>query len=72
MRRSCRVRASLRVVAAALARTIPGVDYAAGLAFANRIHTSGQAIVWSGHREVAEHYHGQLAGSGLTLAPLEQ
>ena len=29
---------------------------------ANRIHTTGQAIVWSGHREPAELYHSQLAG----------
>ncbi len=27
-----------------------------GHGFANRIHTTGQAVVWSGHREVAEHY----------------
>jgi hypothetical protein len=28
--------------------------------------------VWSGHRELAELYHSQLAGYGLTLAPLER
>ena len=43
-------------VAFALAQTIPGVDYARGMALANRIHTTGQAIVWSGHREAAELY----------------
>jgi len=59
-------------VAAALARTIPGVDYAKGMELANRIHTSGQAIVWSGHREAAELYHSQLASAGLTMAPLER
>jgi ATP-dependent Clp protease adaptor protein ClpS len=59
-------------VAFALARTIPGVDYDKGMALANRIHTTGQAIVWSGHRELAELYHAQLEGSGLTLAPLER
>ena len=59
-------------VAFALAQTIPGVDYAKGMALANRIHTSGQAIVWSGHREPAELYHAQLEGYGLTLAPLER
>ena len=58
-------------VAFALAKTIPGVDYDRGMAFANRIHSTGQAIVWSGHREPAELYHDQLAGFGLTLAPLE-
>ena len=59
-------------VAFALAQTIPGVDYDRGMALANRIHTTGQAIVWSGHRELAELYHAQLDGYGLTLAPLEQ
>jgi ATP-dependent Clp protease adaptor protein ClpS len=59
-------------VAFALAQTIPGVDYDKGMALANRIHTTGQAIVWSGHRELAELYHAQLEGYGLTLAPLER
>ena len=59
-------------VAFALAQTIPGVDYDKGMALANRIHNSGQALVWSGHRELAELYHSQLEGYGLTLAPLEQ
>jgi ATP-dependent Clp protease adaptor protein ClpS len=58
-------------VAFALAQTIPGVDYDRGMAFANRIHNTGQAMVWSGHREAAELYHGQLADYGLTMAPLE-
>ncbi|HET7647304.1 MAG TPA: ATP-dependent Clp protease adaptor ClpS [Gaiellaceae bacterium] len=59
-------------VAFALAQTIPGVDYAKGMALANRIHSTGQAIVWSGHRELAELYHSQLEGYGLTMAPLER
>jgi ATP-dependent Clp protease adaptor protein ClpS len=59
-------------VAFALAQTIPGVDYDKGMALANKIHNSGQAVVWSGHRELAELYHAQLEGYGLTLAPLEQ
>ena len=59
-------------VAFALAQTIPGVDYAKGMALANTIHSTGQAVVWSGHRELAELYHAQLEGYGLTLAPLEQ
>ena len=59
-------------VAFALAQTIPGVDYDRGMALANRIHTSGQAVVWSGHRELAELYHSQLEGYGLTMAPLER
>jgi ATP-dependent Clp protease adaptor protein ClpS len=59
-------------VASALAQTSPGVDHDRGMALANRIHTSGQALVWSGHRELAELYHSQLLGYGLTLAPLER
>jgi ATP-dependent Clp protease adaptor protein ClpS len=59
-------------VAGALAETIPGVDFAQGMALANKIHNTGQAIVWSGHREAAELYHSQLAAHGLTLAPLER
>jgi ATP-dependent Clp protease adaptor protein ClpS len=59
-------------VAFALAQTIPGVDYDKGMALANKIHNTGQAMVWSGHRELAEMYHAQLAAYGLTLAPLER
>jgi ATP-dependent Clp protease adaptor protein ClpS len=59
-------------VAFALAQTIPGVDYDRGMNLANRIHNSGQAVVWSGHRELAELYHSQLEGYGLTMAPLER
>jgi ATP-dependent Clp protease adaptor protein ClpS len=59
-------------VAFALAQTIPGVDYDRGMSLANRIHNTGQAIVWSGHREPAELYHAQLESYGLTLAPLER
>jgi ATP-dependent Clp protease adaptor protein ClpS len=59
-------------VAFALAQTIPGVDYEGGMTLANRIHNAGRAVVWSGHRELAELYHAQLDGYGLTLAPLER
>jgi ATP-dependent Clp protease adaptor protein ClpS len=59
-------------VAFALAQTVPGVDYDRGMSLANHIHSTGQAIVWSGHRELAELYHSQLEGYGLTMAPLEQ
>ena len=59
-------------VARTLARFIPGVDVERGWAFANRIHTSGQAIVWTGQQEPAEHYWEQLSAAGLTMAPLEQ
>jgi ATP-dependent Clp protease adaptor protein ClpS len=59
-------------VAAALARVIPGIDYERGMRLADQIHNSGQAIVWSGPREPAEHYWAQLDGAGLTMAPLER
>ena len=58
-------------VAFALSSVIPGLDYDKGMALANRIHARGQAIVWSGHKEQAEHYWEQLAAHGLTMAPLE-
>ena len=59
-------------VAFALSRTLPAVSYEKGLALADRIHNSGRAVVWSGHRERAEHYWAQLEGFGLTMAPLER
>jgi ATP-dependent Clp protease adaptor protein ClpS len=59
-------------VARALSRVIPGVSYDAGMALANKIHNSGQAIVWSGPKEPAELYWEQLKGAGLTMAPLER
>ena len=59
-------------VARTLARVIPGVSLERGYAFANEIHNTGQAVVWSGPREPAELYWEQLADAGLTMAPLEQ
>jgi ATP-dependent Clp protease adaptor protein ClpS len=59
-------------VASALSRILPGVSFDQGLALADRIHNSGRAIVWSGHREAAELYWSELKASGLTMAPLEQ
>ena len=59
-------------VAFALAQTIPGVDYDKGMRLAEKIHNTGQAIVWTGHREAAELYHSQLGEYGLTMAPLER
>jgi ATP-dependent Clp protease adaptor protein ClpS len=59
-------------VAFALASVIPGVTFEKGLTLANRIHDTGQAIVWSGHRELAELYWTELKDLGLTMAPLER
>jgi ATP-dependent Clp protease adaptor protein ClpS len=51
---------------------LPGVNYDTGMRLANKIHSTGQAVVWSGHREPAELYHSQLVDRGLTMAPLER
>ena len=59
-------------VAATLARFIPGVTLDGGYALADQIHNAGQAIVWSGAKEIAELYWEQLKDAGLTMAPLEQ
>ena len=59
-------------VAYALAAVLPGVDFDRGMSFANKIHTSGRAVVWSGHKEQAELYWQQLKDFGLTMAPLDR
>ena len=59
-------------VARTLARVIPGVTIEQGYGIADRIHNSGQAVVWTGAKEVAELYWEQLSSAGLTMAPLEQ
>jgi ATP-dependent Clp protease adaptor protein ClpS len=59
-------------VAKTLARVIPGVNLDAGYRFADKIHNTGQAIVWTGEREPAELYWEQLEQAGLTMAPLEK
>lgn len=58
-------------VARALSSVLPGVSYDAGMRLAEEIDKTGQAIVWSGHREPAELYWVQLESRGLTMAPLE-
>jgi ATP-dependent Clp protease adaptor protein ClpS len=59
-------------VASALARVVPGITLDGGYAIADQIHNSGQAIVFTGMKETAEHYWEQLKDAGLTMAPLEQ
>jgi ATP-dependent Clp protease adaptor protein ClpS len=59
-------------VAETLAAVIPGVTLADGYRLADRIHNTGQAIVWSGPREEAEQYWERLDAAGLTMAPLEE
>lgn len=63
---------SFEGVAFALSSVLPGVSYDQGVKLANRIHDTGQAIVWSGDKEQAELYWAELEGFGLTMAPLEQ
>jgi ATP-dependent Clp protease adaptor protein ClpS len=58
-------------VAAALSAVLPDVSFDRGMTYANRIHSTGSAVVWSGHREVAEHYWNGLRRRGLTMAPPE-
>jgi ATP-dependent Clp protease adaptor protein ClpS len=59
-------------VARTLARVIPGVNLDQGYSIADKIHNTGQAIVWTGPKEVAELYWEQLSSAGLTMAPLEK
>jgi ATP-dependent Clp protease adaptor protein ClpS len=59
-------------VARTLASVLPGVSLDQGHRIAETIHNSGQAIVWSGPREPAEHYWDLLETAGLTMAPLER
>ena len=59
-------------VAFALSSVLPGVDFDQGMKMANRIHASGRAVVWSGHKEQAELYWDQLRDLGLTMAPLDR
>ena len=59
-------------VARTLARVIPGVNVDQGYQIADRIHNRGQAVVWTGPKEVADLYWEQLSGAGLTMAPLEE
>ena len=59
-------------VAFELSNVLPGVTYDKGMTLANRIHDTGQAIVWAGAKEPAELYWEQLNDAGLTMAPLEQ
>lgn len=59
-------------VAGTLARILPGVGLEQGHRLAEAIDSTGQAIVWTGPREPAEHYWQQLSSAGLTMAPLER
>ena len=59
-------------MARTLSNVIPRVSLDEGYRFADRIHNSGKAIVWTGPKETAELYWELLKEAGLTMAPLEQ
>jgi ATP-dependent Clp protease adaptor protein ClpS len=59
-------------VARTLSNVIPGVSLDDGYRFADKIHNTGRAIVWTGVKEKAELYWELLRDAGLTMAPLEQ
>jgi ATP-dependent Clp protease adaptor protein ClpS len=59
-------------VARTLSSVLPNVSLEQGHRIAETIHNSGQAIVWTGPREPAEHYWERLDAAGLTMAPLER
>jgi len=59
-------------VAYALSSVLPSVSFDQGMSMANRIHDTGRAVVWSGHKEAAEHYWERLSSFGLTMAPLDR
>lgn len=54
-----------------LVRYIPGMIPDQAWHLAHRIDGEGSAVVWCGPQEQGELYHQQLAGEGLTMAPLE-
>lgn len=58
-------------VAESVARVVPGMTLADGYRIADRIHSTGCAIVWSGPRDDAEGYWAALDDAGLTMGPLE-
>ena len=58
-------------VARTLSNVIPAVSLDQGYRLADKIHSAGQAIVWTGLKETAELYWELLKDAGLTMAPLE-
>ena len=59
-------------VAQTLAPVLPGVSLEQGHRIADQIHDSGQAIVWTGPREPAEHYWEQLELRRADYGPAER
>ena len=59
-------------VANCLLAIIPGMSEKRSWDLAIKVDKSGSAEVWRGNLEQAELYHEQLAGKGLTMAPIEK
>ncbi len=55
-----------------LVKIIPGMKEKRAWEIAHKIDKDGAAEVWCGPLEQAELYHQQLAGEGLTMAPIEK
>jgi ATP-dependent Clp protease adaptor protein ClpS len=58
-------------VANCLIRHIPNMTPDTAWALTEQVHHTGQAAVWRGSKEQAEHYYEQLKAEGLTMAPIE-
>ena len=59
-------------VANCINKIIPGMTEEASWKLATKVDKEGSAEVWRGPLEQAELYHQQLAGEGLTMAPIER
>ena len=59
-------------VANCLLKIIPGMSKKRAWYLTNKVDKSGSAEVWRGNLEQAELYYEQLAGKGLTMAPIEE
>lgn len=51
-------------------KIIPKMNPEKAFKLALQIHNEGQAVVWSGHKEIAELYWEQLRDCGLTMGPI--
>ena len=63
---------TFRHVANCLLTIIPGMSKKRAWDLTNKVDKSGSAEVWRGNLEQAELYYEQLAGKGLTMAPIEE
>jgi ATP-dependent Clp protease adaptor protein ClpS len=59
---------SMPRVVVILKEVVPGMTYRRAARFMWEAHTSGQAVVKSCHKELAELYEERLLGEGLTVS----